>query len=246
MKISIISNLGPREVPLKEGDTVEDVMASEELEGFQVILPVCKDRQLKDPLSQELSLQKQGLSDNSTIYCKFKLKEDTNDSTSSEPLAVSSKSPVSTKNKKGASKTANRKPKHNAAATEVLSPMHIRPTVVTRKRSKVSSVDKLLFSPPPPNKKGEVHQVASSIPKLSMRQSLGGLDDFMVGKQDVALSPLRIKPAIARRKRAKSDPLLFSPVAKATNDYSKKARLDFHPTPPSVLQLQEALDAEGN
>ena len=178
MKIRVISNIGPREVTLTQNDpTIEDVMSSSELADFQVILPVCKDRQLTKALSETDSLSSQGLNDNSTIYCKFKLKEDE----TSKPSACSVNKPSGTKtNKKTFSKIGNRKPK----SVEALSPMHIKRTVLTRTRPKVSSVDKLLFSPPPPDKKSQV--AVASIPKLSMRQcNIASLDDgFMNDDND--------------------------------------------------------------
>lgn len=173
MKIRIISNIGSREVPLKDGDTIQDVMAAEELSGFQVVLPVCKDRQLSERISEEISLQNQGFEDNSTIYCRFKLKEETNmGSVSSEKFSVA--------------KTTKRRPTNKH---DVLSPMHIKPTVVTRKRSNVSSMDKLLFSPPPP-KSDKRRVVGTSIPQLSMRHCMDGLDDYMTGSKEEFLSPL--------------------------------------------------------
>ncbi|CAJ1958224.1 unnamed protein product [Cylindrotheca closterium] len=245
MKIRIISNIGPREVPLKGGDSIADVMAAKELSGFQVILPVCKDRQLKEPLSEKVSLQKQGLEDNSTIYCKFdlKVKEKEEKSNMGGPVSSDIKSSAVAKTDKRSSKTAGKRtPPISTNNLDVLSPMHVKPTMVIRKRSSIPSVDKLLFSPPPPNKGDKLEATKASVPKLSMRMGMDmdGFDGIMnntSAKTESALSPLRMKPMPMLRKRSQSqssevDDSLFSPTGKIGS--SKKARLEPLPTPPSV------------
>lgn len=249
MKILIISNIGPREVPLKDGDSIQDVMASKELAGFQVVLPVCTDRQLKEPLLENISLQKQGLEDNSTIYCKFKLKDEKKTDMVAGSLLFSSENKSSgiaeSKIKKvSSSKTGKHRPtnKHEHSVSpkslDVLSPMHIKPTVIIRKRSSIPSVDKLLFSPPPPNKNNDGREIVqTSIPKLPMRQCVGN-DDGVDAEDTTTLSPLRMKSIPMLRKRSQSqssdiDDSLFSPTGKL-GQHNTKARLEIPLTPPSV------------